>query len=428
MSIKIRAAAITVATSLVAVPLALSGTAFAQDQPTGYIGGIVFNDLNGDGVQQNGEPGIPNVDVMVKGPDGQAHPFPTSNDGIWNLKRAPYGQYEISYVDPKLGNTTPSTVKAEIKEGDTPGVNFGVRGGSICGVAWTDANEDGTRQAGEGPLAGRLISLETTTNGDVETGADGTYCFDGLAAGEYRLFTARRSNDPLVLTKSGGDSKFDWISQLSEPVKVGKGEQVKGVDSGYKTMRSDLRAVQLLIDNGAGATDQNTFHVGDVIQIYGSVVAEGNAPEPLGGTLTLPKGLRIVKPVGGLGAHAAVQGQQVSVAYGNKTRLGQIEFLGAEVVVEEAFTGAEIKWETTSFYGDVDPQDNVLTRKIDAVAAAPVGQPEQNHGPAVVDAQFKKTAGLANTGASPVAAGAVGLGALVLGGLALFGARRRRNV
>src|SRR5689334_2465720 len=206
MSIKIRAAAVTVATSLVAVPLALSGTAFAQDQPTGYIGGIVFNGLNGDGVQQNGEPGIPNVDVMVKGPDGQAHPFPTSNDGIWNLKRAPYGQYEISYVDPKLANTTPSTVKAEIKEGDTPGVHFGLRGGSICGTAWSDTNEDTKRQADEPVLSGRQIYLKAIDK-LVATGADGTYCFDNLAAGEYTLAYTKKTGDPLVLTNTYGDSK-----------------------------------------------------------------------------------------------------------------------------------------------------------------------------------------------------------------------------
>ncbi|MDT7785513.1 MAG: hypothetical protein QOF58_3932 [Pseudonocardiales bacterium] len=423
MNIKIRAAAITVATSLVAVPLALSGTAFAQEdtQPTGYIGGYVFNDLNGDGKKQDNEPGIRDVDVMIKEPNGQTHGFPTSADGVYTIKRAPYGEYEVSYVDPKLGNTTPSSVKVNLNSGGVD-LSFGVRGGSICGTAWSDTNEDGKRQAGEAPLAGRSIGLQGSTRPVVTTGADGSYCIDGLDAGDYQLVATRKNQDAVVLTKNGGDSRFDWVSgEVS--VKVGKGEQVKGIDAGFMPARGDLKAVQLLINRDGQVTSENNFRVGDVIDVYGSVMANGNMPEFLGGTLTLPQGLHILQPLGGLGEGAGVVGQEVHVAFSNKKPIGLVEFLGARVKVEKEFTGGEIKWEVQGLYADTDPGNNVLTRKIDALPA----QPEQNHGPAVVDAQVKKTSGLANTGADPVATGAIGLGALVLGGLALFGARRRRR-
>jgi LPXTG-motif cell wall-anchored protein len=425
MSFKNRAAAITVATSLVAVPLALSGTAFAQDEnpPTGYIGGTVFNDLNGDGVKQDNEPGIRDVNVSVKTPDGQTNPYSTDSYGTWTVKRAPHGQYEVSYVDPKLGNTTPSSVKAEIGAGDTPAVNFGVRAGSICGVAWNDANEDGKRQPGEGPVAGRLFTLSGTGDRFAETGADGVYCIDNLAPGDYQIVSSRRTHDPLVLTKGGTDSKFDWVTASSGSIKVGKGEQVKGVDAGYQQRRSDLKAVQLLIENGQ-VTTENTFRVGDTINIIGSVMANGNAPESLGGTLTVPEGLRILSTVGGLGEHAVVQGQQLIVPFGPKVAPGgAIEFAGVRVAVEKEFKGGEIKWEAKSDYVDSDLSNNVLTRKIDVLAA----QPQPQGDPVTRTPEVKKTAGLANTGADPVAAGAIGLGALVLGGLAIFGARRRRS-
>ncbi|MFS8104819.1 LPXTG cell wall anchor domain-containing protein [Lentzea alba] len=427
MSFKIRAAAVITATSLVAVPLALSGTALAQDdQPaTGHIGGIVFNDFNGDGVKQDHEPGLVDVNVTVKGPDGNSEPSSTNNYGVWTVKRAALGKYEVSYVDPKLGNTTPATVQAEITATDSPSVSFGVRGGSICGVAWHDKNEDGKRQAGEGPLAERSMSV--TGNGISElTGADGSYCFTGLVPGEYQVHASRKTHDTVTLTKPGGDSKFDWMSGLTQTIRVGKGEQVKGIDAGFMPARADLKAVQLLINNSGGVTDQDTFKVGDEIEIYGSVVANGNTPEFLGGVLTLPEGLRIVAPAGGLGKDAAVVGQKVHASFGDRKPVGLIEFLGAKVVVEKEFTGGEIKWEVEGLYADTNPGNNVLTRKINAVGG-PAVQPEQNHGPAVVDTEVKKTAGLANTGADPVAAGAIGLGALALGGLALFAARRRKN-
>ncbi|MFS8104818.1 MSCRAMM family adhesin SdrC [Lentzea alba] len=429
MSFKIRATAFVTATALVAVPLALSGTAFAQDEPTGYIGGTVFNDYNGDGVKQDNEPGIKSVNVMVKYPSGETHPSETDNYGNWTVKRTPYGEYEVSYVDPKLANTTPSTVKAEVKEGDTPAVNFGVRGGSICGVAWVDANEDGKRQPGEGPLAGRKMAVDGLDHAAVVSGADGVYCFDNVPAGKYSLRYLGLSGDPNMLTKPGGDSKFSWLTRTSQSFMVGKGAQVKGIDAGFLKYRPDLKAVQLIIDQG-GVTENNTFKVGDVIEIYGSVMANGNSPQNLTAEMTLPEGLRIVDRVGGLAVHSFVEGQQVKMQLGPWKSPGVVEFLGVRVVVEKEFTG-EIKWHAAEHtaghegrFPDSNPSDNVLTRKINAVAA-PVEQPEQNHGPAVVE--VKKTAGLANTGADPVAAGAIGLGALTLGGVALFAARRRKT-
>lgn len=75
------------------------------------------------------------------------------------------------------------------------------------------------------------------------------------------------------------------MTALSRPVTVGKDEQQ--------------------------VTGENTYKVGDVIEIYGSVMANGNMPENLAGTLTLPEGLRVRSLLGGLSEDAIVAGQQV---------------------------------------------------------------------------------------------------------------------
>jgi hypothetical protein len=122
MTMKIRAAAVAVVTSLVAV--SFSGTAFAASS---YIGGTVFYDLNADGVRQDNEPGVRNADVMVQGPDGVSSPFTTDNYGNWLVKRAPSGEHVVSYVDPVLSGTTPSTVAITVGDNSEHTVDFGLR-------------------------------------------------------------------------------------------------------------------------------------------------------------------------------------------------------------------------------------------------------------------------------------------------------------
>lgn len=125
MGTKIRAAFIAVTASLVA----FAGVASAQaaDGATSYIGGAVFHDLNADGVQQDDEPGIADVDVMVKDPAGQRVPFPTDAYGHWHVKRVPAGEWEVSYADPELLGTTPSLVRVTVEDDNGYTVNFGVR-------------------------------------------------------------------------------------------------------------------------------------------------------------------------------------------------------------------------------------------------------------------------------------------------------------
>jgi hypothetical protein len=62
--------------------------------------------------------------------------------------------------------------------------------GGIAGVAWHDANGDGSRDEGEPPLADMSITLTTPGDvpvGTVATGADGNYRFAGLIPGAYRI-------------------------------------------------------------------------------------------------------------------------------------------------------------------------------------------------------------------------------------------------
>ncbi|MFI6098507.1 SdrD B-like domain-containing protein [Lentzea sp. NPDC051213] len=204
MNSKIRAEAVVIATSLVALPLALTGTALAQDEdrPTSYIGGAVFRDLNGDGVRQDDEPGMVNAEVMVKDLEGQSSPFLSDNNGNWFVKRVPAGEWEISYTHPYIVNTTPASVKVVVEDDNGYTVNFGVRVKSKDEIAGGEAPQGAAPkqaqqvdQVQQVDQAEQAVTPVAKTTSLAETGVDpvaaGAVGLGGLALGGLVFYAAR---------------------------------------------------------------------------------------------------------------------------------------------------------------------------------------------------------------------------------------------
>src|SRR5207237_511940 len=64
------------------------------------IGNFVWNDLNGNGIQDNGEPGINGVKVTVSGTTGTGASFSesqtTSGNGAYQFTDVPPGTYSVT--------------------------------------------------------------------------------------------------------------------------------------------------------------------------------------------------------------------------------------------------------------------------------------------------------------------------------------------
>lgn len=65
--------------------------------------------------------------------------------------------------------------------------NFREIGASIAGAVYFDANDNGVRDAGDSPLVGVVVRLNGPVPRTMATGADGTFLFTGLMAGNYTL-------------------------------------------------------------------------------------------------------------------------------------------------------------------------------------------------------------------------------------------------
>ena len=172
------------------------------------IGDYVWNDVDGDGVQDAGEFGIGGVRVYVDSNNngvwdaGEPYDF-TAADGSYRIYGLEAGSYDVR-TDPSsypagFVPTTPPVLNVTLSAGEQyDAADFGLQApppgtGSIGDKLWLDADSDGVQDADEAGLPGITVYLEIFTGGTwsriatTTTDADGAYTFPGLSAGDYRV-------------------------------------------------------------------------------------------------------------------------------------------------------------------------------------------------------------------------------------------------
>jgi len=186
---------------------------------SGSLGDFVWWDLDGDGVQDSGEPGIPGVDVEVvwAGPDGVlgtgddvTSVATTDAGGLYLVENLPDGEYRVT-VSGSLPSTAANTFDYD-GGGDSTAVvtlaggvpnldlDFGYVGDNAIGdYVWFDANGDGVQDSTEPALSGVELTLTWAgvdgvfgTADDVSlspttTDSAGFYTFPALPDGDYRV-------------------------------------------------------------------------------------------------------------------------------------------------------------------------------------------------------------------------------------------------
>jgi len=119
---------------------------------------------------------------------------------------------------------------------------------SISGVLWIDANEDGTYDAGEQPLADYPVYLYAENDQDnavdtATTDADGKYEFINISPGRYVVGIKAEENGTgylLPLMGVQNDNKFyfapDWSKVISNPIDIAADTVVEDIDAAMRTM------------------------------------------------------------------------------------------------------------------------------------------------------------------------------------------------
>jgi hypothetical protein len=221
---------------------------------SGTLGGRAWNDLNGNGAQDPGEPGINDVQVFLldSGDTVIASVF-TRDDGNYTFDGSPNpglhaGTYRVTIDGTTLpggasptydldGVATPGTaVVVEVAGGSRTDVVFGYQGDASVGDrVWKDANGNGVQDAGEAGLNGitlQLFDFNGNLVGTTVTSGDGNYIFSHVLASDAYTVQVDTSTLP-----AGYVETYD-VDGVSTPnaasFHVNAGDHVTKVDFGYR--------------------------------------------------------------------------------------------------------------------------------------------------------------------------------------------------
>ena len=161
----------------------------------GAITGLVFDDLNGTGTLDSGEPGIGSVVVSLLDPSTSAvvATTTTASDGSYLFSNVTPGNYTVQETDPSgFVSTTSNSVPVTVPAGGTANAQFGDRPlGTVAGTVFNDTNSSGSPDLGEPGIGGVTVQLVNPSTGAVvattTTAGDGSYTFMGVTPGSYTV-------------------------------------------------------------------------------------------------------------------------------------------------------------------------------------------------------------------------------------------------
>lgn len=254
------------------------GYTFAELEPSS-IAGVVYDDTNGNGVRDAGEPAVGGATVTLTGTDDAGDvddTFVTAADGTFSFTQLRPGTYQLEqtlpagYLDGKeragsaggtVDNTAPgSRTIADIGLGTgtaATGYQFGdVRAASLAGSVFDDADGDGDRGDDEPGIPGVTITVTGTddfgqpVSESTTTTATGAWTVEGLRPGSYAVSETQPAgylDGAVTVGSAGGTAGTNTVTGIV----LRSGVDATGYDFGERTI-SSLSGTVFADDDGDG--------------------------------------------------------------------------------------------------------------------------------------------------------------------------------
>ena len=280
----------------------------------GSIGDYVWKDLNDNGIQDSGEPGVKGVIVQLLNSTTSAVLATDTTDasGLYGFNGLDTGSYKVKIVlsslpdscvisskqnqggdDAKDSDFSPTTGESQVVEintlgtgiaKDNPTVDAGLftPKGSIGDYVWKDQNDNGVQDSGEPGVKGVIVQLLNPTTSAVlatdTTDASGLYSFPNLLSGTYqvKILVSSLPDSCVISSKQNvgsddtKDSDFNPATGLSQVVTIdakgtGIAKDNPTVDAGLFTPKGSIGDYVWKDQNDNGVQDSGEPAVAGVI-------------------------------------------------------------------------------------------------------------------------------------------------------------------
>lgn len=224
----------------------------------GAVNGIIFDDINGNGIQDSSEPGVSDISVELNSANGSSNAA-TLSDGSYSFENVLPDTYQLTVTDSNGDltyyqlTTNNQPLEIEVVENETNSLGiFGYQAhlSSITGSIIKDDNANGLLDAGESgyanitvQLSGNGLTLESTTD------TTGIYSFNQLATGTY-LVTITDNNSVLANTVLIAGSN-------SYQVNLGTNSVDNSGFAAYQLRNSSVSGLIFRDSDGNGIQDSN---------------------------------------------------------------------------------------------------------------------------------------------------------------------------
>ena len=266
------------------------------------LGDFVFNDADGDGVQDAGEAGVAGVEVYLIDANGAViATTATDSQGAYSFTGLTPGDYHVKFTAPdgfafttaNVGDdaldsdanpTTGKTQTVTLTSGEFNGtLDAGlVQLAQLGDFVFEDLDADGIQDAGEAGIAGATVYLLQAGQviASATTDANGKYQFNDLQPGDYQVkFVTPNGFDMASPANVGGNDAVDSDGPLTTVVTLAPGESNLTLDSGF-FKKAGLGDFVFNDADGDGIQDAGENGIAGVLvklqNSDGSAVVDGN--------------------------------------------------------------------------------------------------------------------------------------------------------
>jgi uncharacterized repeat protein (TIGR01451 family) len=287
--------------------------------PFASVGDFVFNDLNGNGIQETGEGGVAGVAVRLLDNNGAqvGATQTTGTNGLYSFTGLRPGTYSVVFdpttlptgtafspalqgantaVDSDANVTTGATAQFTLVAGQNlTTIDAGIQTlASVGDFVFNDLNRNGLQDTGELGVPGVVVRLFDQANNQVgnavTTNASGLYAFTGLQPGTYSIVfdpttvpAGTRFTTPLQGANTAIDSDANVATGAVTPFTLVNGQNLTTIDAGIVAIVASVGDLVFNDLNANGIQDAGELGVAGVtVRLFDGNGSQVGSPQVTG--------------------------------------------------------------------------------------------------------------------------------------------------